>query len=182
MTLPIRKTISYLTVMSAAFLIGCLASRFFVRTDYAPRLVSPQPKSTVNRPTPPTKWRKIKIARISFSVPDTMRPTGLPGNADVVEALEQNDPYLYLNYAYGKNISSDANGSTAVLSVDGHPARLSRWEPKRTGIIIRPGDDMGGMKLVVSDVGDGPNKFELYCMGYDMNLMTQIIDTVSIEE
>jgi hypothetical protein len=115
-----------------------------------------------------------------------MEITGSPGNEGIIKALVGHEPsYVYLNYAYGKRIPFDANplwGEQTELTIADHHAMLSRWQPIDSSVIVRLGDNLYGMRLVIPHVGKGDNKFELYVVSYEQELLRQILDTVNIQE
>ncbi len=127
-------------------------------------------------------WRKVRIGRVSFSMPAYLKKTGPPGNAGVVEAFGGAlvDQYLYLNYSYGDTISSDFNkpsGQPSERLIDGKPATVYFADVERPPLRWK---DWPVMQLVVLDVGDGRTKFELYLSGFDVELMRQIVDSVHV--
>jgi len=128
-------------------------------------------------------WRKVRIGRVSFSMPAYLKKTGPPGNAGVIEAFGGavvGQHHLYLNYSYGDTISSDLNkpyGQPSERLIDGKRATLYFADVERPLLSLK---DTPVMKLVVLDVGDGQTKFELYLSGFDVELMRQIVDSVQI--
>jgi hypothetical protein len=181
-----RENTFGVAIMVLTFLIGYGASRLFVTQPSLQIAASPRYGVISIRPKPMAKSRRISIREISFCVPESMEVTGPPGNEGVIEALRGFDPsFVYVNYAYGKRIPSDLNpltGEQTELTIDGHAAVLSTWKPIDSPVRIRLGDGLYRMQLVVPNVGKNGNKFELYVASYEQNLLTQILDTVHIEE
>ena len=183
------RYIFYLAVAVLAFLMGCVASRLLVSDD-RPRIQAHAPRTTISTPIairPRTgDWKRIKIGTVSFEVPSTMKVTGSPGGEGIVDAMAQEKSGLYLYYAYGRAVPSDSNrshGDKTELTINGRRATLNTWRPQlSSGIVLNRGELFGGMVLVIPDVGDGTNKFELYCVAYDMTSIKQVIDSVQITE
>jgi hypothetical protein len=179
-----KPYIFYLAVAVLAFLMGCVASRL-LESRARPRIQLSAPRTDVLTPIatrPRTgQWKRIKIGRVSFDVPAKMKVTGSPGGEGIVNALIQKESRLYVYYAYGSRVPSDSNpspGRRKELAIDGRPGTLNIWRPLSPLVVINLGDLEGGMLLVIPDVGDGKNKFELYCVAYDMTLIKQVIDSV----
>lgn len=183
------RYILYLAVAVLAFLMGCVASRLLV-SDNRPQIQVSAPRTAIATPIairPRTgDWKRIKIGPVSFEVPSTMKVAGSPGGEGIVNAMAQKKSGLYLYYAYGRGVPSDSNrspGDRTELTINGRGATLNTWRPQlSTGFVLNRGDLLGGMLLVIPDVGDGTNKFELYCVAYDMALIKQVIDSVHISE
>jgi hypothetical protein len=133
----------------------------------------------------PKGWKKITVSkRVSFYLPSKLKKTGLPGNEGVVKAYKRfvsNGFDFYLYYAYGERVPSDLNpsqGQTNQILISGKRASINIWEGEdRNGVTQ---NDFPGMKLIISDFGEGANKFEIYMVGSDSKLMKQIIDSVKI--
>ena len=180
----VRFAVAFLT-----FSIGALAADLMTVKHSSPeevvvRPVPPMPASS--RLAHAEHWKKIRIGRISFSIPANLEKTGLPGNVGVIGAF--GGPFvgqdeLYVNYSYGTKIGSDFNvpaGEPVELRIDGKQAILyiTKFEDGMlTNWKYRP-----GMELVVPDVGDGRTRFEIYAVGFNSDLIRQIIDSVEIHD
>lgn len=129
-------------------------------------------------------WKRIDVGRVSFSIPANLKKTGLPGNVGVIEAFGGpfvDQEFLYVNYSYGKSVTSDYNapsGELTDLLINGKPAKL--YITKFDQRMMTDWKHRPGMELVVPDVGAGRTKFQLYAVGFDLDLIRQIIDSVEI--
>ena len=114
-----------------------------------------------------------------------MKKTGLPGNFGVVEAFERRaskETYLYLYYAYGEVIPSDINpsqGQRTEFVIGGKRAVVYVWQYDKNEILIDK-KLIPGMELIVPYAGDKKNKFEIYAVSFDLDIIKQIIDSVEI--
>lgn len=171
------------------FLIGTAihALLFLGQPPHEQSHQSPAPVNVTSKILFGGSWRRIEVGRVSFSIPASLEKTGLPGNAGVIDALAGlvgKQGFLYINYSYGKSVSSDYNTPTGDLSellIDGRPARLYvRKLDEQMFLSLR--EDSPTMELLVPDVGDGSTKFQLYVAGFDLELMRQVIDSVEIRE
>ena len=70
-------------------------------------------------------------------------------------------------------------GEFTDLLIDGNPAKL--YIKKLDERMFTSLKDRPRMELVVPDVGDGRTKFEIYAVGFDLDLIRQIIDSVEIQ-
>ena len=129
-------------------------------------------------------WRKITIGRASFKVPSQLKHTGPPGNEGIIEALRgevskdkrggvSKDNWLYVYYAYGRRVPSDANPhpdqGTKVI-INGRSGTLWVWQPDPYGLASSKLESPT-MDLSVPDIGDGKTKFELHTAGWDLRLL-----------
>jgi len=133
----------------------------------------------------PEDWRKVNVGKVSFYLPPNLKNTGLPGNAGVIEAYEgevSKGKHLYLYYAYGERVPSDDNpssGQNTEMWVDGKKAKINIWEYGRDELLSNP-KLRPGMILSVPDVGDGKNKFEIYAVSFNSEIIKQIFGSVEI--
>lgn len=176
-----------IAVALLTFSLGTFVTSLFTLKHKRPEEVFFQPP-TANRVVTKVPfagpWKRIHVGRVSFSIPAKLKKTGLPGTVGVVEAFRGpfvDQEFLYVNYSYGKSVSSDYNvppGELTDLLINGKPAKLyiTKFDERmKTSRKDRP-----GMELVVPDVGAGRTKFEIYAVGFDLELIRQIIDSVEI--
>ena len=185
MKIEMKKHLVGLVITLLTFCIGILATKLrpLETAQHRQILVLTVPVTPIEpRQAFAGPWRKVRIGRVSFSMPAYLKKTGPPGNAGVIEAFGGAlvGQYLYLNYSYGDTISSDVNrpyGQPSERLIDGKRATLYVADVERPPLRSK---DWPVMKLVVLDVGDGRTKFELYLSGFDEELMRQIVDSVQI--
>ena len=170
-----------------SFFLGIIVSTPFTSKRKRHVEMFVQPPVALRETTKPPfagPWKRIQIGHVSFSIPASLKKTGLPGNVGVVEAFGGpivDQEYLYVNSSYGKSVNSDFNvpsGEATELLINGKPAKL--YTTKFDERMLTSWKDRPRMELLVPDVGDGRSKFEIYAVGFDLDLIEQIIDSVEI--
>jgi hypothetical protein len=184
-----RKITIRLATALLAFVIGIAAASLFLlkRSRRVEELPVPNRiiPASLAKSKIPEDWRKINIGDVSFRLPPHLKNTGLPGNAGVVEAFEgevSRGKHLYLYYAYGNRVPSDDNPfsvQNTEMLIDGKRAKINIWEYDKEELLsdpkLRP-----GMILFMPDVGAGKNKFEIYAVSFDPDIIKQIFGSVEI--
>lgn len=182
-----RKLTLRLFIALLAFLAG-VALTFMLSISQRPNKEALIPEQTViesNR-TAPEGWKKIDVDdRVSFYLLPNMKLTGLPGNVGIMGTFEGRTPdgkHLYLYYAYGERVPSDANPSSGQgreMLISGKRAKVDSWQYDSLELLSNP-KRRPGMILFVPDVGDGKNTFEIYAVSFDLDAIKQIFDSVEI--
>src|SRR5262245_60141040 len=132
------------------------------------------PRSIAGKESLPKGWQRMHVGRVSFYVPPHLRRTGLPGNRGVVAAFSGRYSETYFYYAYGPHVpcaeSDYVSDRRTEMIIDGRKAQIE--------LVVYPMDQMMAstklrhtLILCVPDVGDRKNKFEIYAVSLDVEVL-----------